>query len=252
MSAMDERPPLASVRAQRPFHVTGLAAGALVIGVTAFVAGWQLAPGGAGTGASRSPASTSAAASSSTSGSSTTETIAVTASPTTTSAAPAPTPTSQSSSLTIPNGSYHVTLTVAYEIGAVADFYEAFNSHDIAKSMALLSDNPVVEDCDYRTESLVSIKGRGAVESYLQQRATDHDRWSVELYQERPPDPRQVVIVPRVRENDTLAELGALDRRKTKFGVLLSIQFARDERHIDTIEWASVMGPTIVKELCSA
>jgi hypothetical protein len=222
-----------------------------VIGVTAFVAGCQLAPGGAGTGASRSPASTSAA-SSSTSGSSTTETMAVTAAPTTTSAAPSPTPTSESGDLTIPNGAYHVTLTVAYEIGAVADFYDAFNSYDIAKSMALLSDNPVVEDCDYRTESLVSIKGRSAVESYLQQRATDHDRWTVELYQERSSDPRQVVIVPRVRRNDTLAELGAPDRRKTKFATNLWIEFARDERHIDTIEWGSVMGPTIVKELCSA
>jgi hypothetical protein len=136
-------------------------------------------------------------------------------------------------------------------IAQAARFYAAYNAGELTTVMSILSANPTLSDCDYENRALVSINGRPAIENCLRARFADHDRWTVELYQERPTESRQIVIVPLQRQNGMLLKLDASGGVKRSFAVLLSLQFEQEQRNIDMIQWGTVMGPTIERELCS-
>jgi hypothetical protein len=151
----------------------------------------------------------------------------------------------------LPLGAYHLTEIEASQLAQVSRFYVAYNAGRLATVMALLLARPILFDCDYATHTIVTLDGRGAIEAYLRSRFAEHDRWTVEFYQDYSTDERQVVVMPLQRANDTLLRLGAPGGVKRSFPVLLSLYFDLDRTHLDAISWRSVMGPQTVTQLCS-
>ena len=77
---------------------------------------------------------------------------------------------------------------------------------------------------------------------------TEHDRWTVEFYQENPAN-SYVVVLPLQRSNDTLRRLGAPGGVKGSFPEDFYLAFNPDRAHLDAIAWNTMSGS--VGALCS-
>jgi hypothetical protein len=231
----DERPDLAPLR----HRMRGLGAplpsrtAALVVAVAlvAFVAGLQVSPTRVVTVTAPAPSGSPTSALASEQGA-----FAPTATPV---ALPSP----------LPVGVYHVTQAEAAGIALAARFYAAYNAGQLATVMALLSAQPVLVDCDYVTGRLVSYAGRSAIEAGLRTRFAEHDRWTVEFYQENPGGNGQIVVIPIERSSDTLRHLGAPGGAKQSFPEDFYLGFSPDHAHFDVIAWNTM--PASVGALCS-
>jgi hypothetical protein len=90
-------------------------------------------------------------------------------------ASPVPSPTYVSPPSPLPAGFYHVGPSLANEIAIGARFYTAYNAGQLDAVMALLSDQPQLIDCDYATDSTLTVVGRTAIAAYFRARFADHD-----------------------------------------------------------------------------
>jgi len=165
------------------------------------------------------------------------------------SATPVPTGTLVAPSSLLPLGVYHVTPAEATEIGLAAQFYAAYNAGQLTTVMAILSTEPHLWDCNYVTRAEVRLSGRSVIEAYLKARFAEHDRWTVEFYQEDPAASREVVVLALRRSNDTLRRLGAPGGAKTSFPEDFYLTFNPDRAHLDAIAWNTM--PASVGTLCS-
>jgi hypothetical protein len=163
-------------------------------------------------------------------------------------ATPAPTGTPVAPPSLLPAGVYHLTQPEANEIAIASRFYAAYDAGQLATVMSLLSAAPHLSDCDYATHGEVTLDGRSAIEIYLRARFTEHDRWTVEFYQENPAN-SYVVVLPLQRSNDTLRRLGAPGGVKGSFPEDFYLAFNPDRAHLDTIAWNTMSGS--VGALCS-
>jgi hypothetical protein len=150
---------------------------------------------------------------------------------------------------TQPVGIYHVTQPMANEIAIASQFYAAYNSGQLAVVMSLLSAQPRLVDCDYVTHSTVTVDGRSAIETYFHARLSDHDRWTVEFYNEDPANDRVIAVVPLLRESDLLLRLGASGGIKRSFPVDFYLAFSPDGLHIELVAWSTMPGDVTI--LCS-
>lgn len=164
----------------------------------------------------------------------------------------APTPASVTWFSPLPLGVYHVTQAQASHIAIAIGFYDAYNAGALDTAMSIFSAEPRLVDCDYGARATVTLTGRRPIASYLQARFADHDRWTVEFYQENPANVDQVVVWPIERENDTLRQLGAPSGIKRTFSMLLALRFNREATHLEYIQWgAPTGGSSSAAELCS-
>ena len=166
----------------------------------------------------------------------------------------APVDTSVVPSTQLPVGIYHLTQPVANEIAIASRFYAAYNAGQLTTVMALLSSSPQFLDCNYATDRALTITGRSAVETYLRTRFAEHDRWTVEFYQENPDNRNEVVVLPLERSNDTLRRLGAPGGVKNTFPEDFALFFNADGTALDTIAWNTMPGSVgggSVGDLCS-
>ena len=228
----DERPTLVPVsprmserRAPLPSRIAVVV---VVVAVAAFMAGLQVSPSRV-TG----PAPLPSGAAPSVVPATTPLTIPVT---------PAPTSTPVVPHSPLPAGLYHLTQVEATEIAIASRFYAAYNAGQLTPVMSLLSAHPRLMDCDYATHAMVTVDGRSAIETYLRARFAEHDRWTVEFYQENPENTGQVVVLPLQRQNDTLLGLGAPGGVKRSFPEVFYLAFGADRTYLDVIAWNTMSG----------
>ena len=199
---------------------------AAVVALVAFLAGLQLSPTREVVVPAPSPSG-----------------AAPSASPPAAPATPAPPVALVTAAPPLPLGVYHLTQAEANEIALAARFYAAYDAGQLATVMALLSAEPHLSDCDYATHAEVSLAGRSAIERYLRARIAEHDRWSVEFYQENPANSLGLVVVlPLERSNDTLRRLGAPGGVKRSFPEVFYLAFNPDRVHLDAIAWYTMSG----------
>ena len=175
-----------------------------------------------------------------------------TSTPTMTPTPPAPTPVVPSTPL--PVGLYHLSQPEANEIAIASRLYAAYNAGQLTTVMSFLSADPQLLDCDYATDMPVTITGRSAIETYLRARFTEHDRWTVEFYQENPDNTSEVVVLPLLRSNDTLSRLGAPEGAKSSFPEDFTLFFNAGGTYLSAIAWNTMPGSVgggSVSDLCS-
>jgi hypothetical protein len=98
----------------------------------------------------------------------------------------------------------------AAEVSVVSGFLGAFNRRQLQRSLAYLSVDPTVSDCDYRQVRAVQVSGTRSVERWLKQRFADRDYLQVgRVYNENPEMPTGVLGVEFSRRTSkTLRALG--------------------------------------------
>jgi hypothetical protein len=139
---------------------------------------------------------------------------------------------------TLALGLYHLTPVQALVVNEAVQFFAAYNAGQLDAVMSLLSAQPQLVDCNYVTQSIITLDGRAAVAAYLRMQFADHDRWMVQFFNENPDDGNGVGVVPIERSNDTLKRLGLGDGTKRDFPVVLVLALGADEGHFSYVEFA--------------
>ncbi len=88
-------------------------------------------------------------------------------------------------------------------------FLAAYNAGSVNTAAALVTDDVIGSDCDYRDVRVVVFNGRPAFVAWLKERAADHDR--LELGTVTDPNRAGGAVLPAtfaVRTSDTLSSLG--------------------------------------------
>ncbi len=152
----------------------------------------------------------------------------------------------------IQSGLYHLNQFEAGEVGRAWSFVSAYNSGQLARVMAMLTDSPQLIDCDYSTRRMETIAGRAAITEYLRKQFAVHDQWTVDYYSENPSNTRLVVLLPITRRSDVLKKLGDASGVKRSFPVVFFLSFAADGTHIDLINWGTLVSDRILqREICT-
>jgi hypothetical protein len=150
----------------------------------------------------------------------------------------------------LPLGEYHLSGEQAANITNVWRFYQAYNEHRLDDVLGLLSDDPILSDCDYSNHTAIRLEGQAEVANYLRARFADGDRWQVEFFQDDPNGvPGQIVIIPMERSNGALKTMGSPNGTKTEFAVEFAVNLDPNHR-LAFVDWATG-GPDVAKHLCT-
>jgi hypothetical protein len=97
-------------------------------------------------------------------------------------------------------------------VATLVAFLDAYNSGDVSRALALVSDDVSISDCDYRGPTLLNAIGRDATRQWLTDRVADHDQLTLESIRNENPDPTSgshvVAVSYSKRASDTLRALG--------------------------------------------
>jgi len=98
----------------------------------------------------------------------------------------------------------------AREVATVVDFLRAWNGRRLRDVLALLTDDAVGSDCDYRLHRAVLFDGKAEFERWLRKRFSDHDRLVLtRIWNENREESVVVGVDYSKRQSLTLAALGA-------------------------------------------
>ncbi len=106
---------------------------------------------------------------------------------------------------------YSVSPGRAQEIMTLMNFVRTYNAGDLDTTLALLTDEVLWSDCDFRLGRVIALKGKPDVTGWLKRQFADHDQLEIRTIEVNDGDPtgdRTVGLVIARRTSETLKALG--------------------------------------------
>ena len=146
---------------------------------------------------------------------------------------------------------FTVTGSQAATIALVGRFVTTFNAGRLEEALALFTEDAIVSDCDYGSQTVVEAQGRAEIQSWLVGRMADHDRLVIgRIFNMNPDSDRVVGVEFALRSSDSIATLGAPNGLVPEVTAKIVID-ASGERIAAFANGPGGADPGDVRQLCS-